>query len=186
MSLRAEAVLFDKDGTLFDFHATWSVWALDAMRTLSGGVADRLEAMADSARFDLVAGRFLPDSPIIAGTNREAAACLARVLPDRSVEEVEHFLMVSAAEAPLAEAVPLAPLLARLGQMGLVLGVMTNDTEYAARAHLETAGITQAFDFVAGFDSGHGAEARPGAASGLRPQHWPGSGTLRHGGRQHA
>ena len=35
--LRAEAVLFDKDGTLFDFNATWVAWAEAMLARWSGG-----------------------------------------------------------------------------------------------------------------------------------------------------
>ena len=66
--------------------------------------------------------------------------------------------MLSAAQAPLAPAVPLGPFLDGLRAQGLRLGVMTNDTEYGARAHLTAAGVLERFDFVAGFDSGHGAK----------------------------
>ena len=69
--------------------------------------------------------------------------------------------MLAAAEAPLVEAAPLVALMARLDGLGLPLGVMTNDAEFAARAHLRAAGIEQAFRFIAGFDSGHGAKPDP-------------------------
>ena len=32
MARKVDAILFDKDGTLFDFHATWSGWAADIIR----------------------------------------------------------------------------------------------------------------------------------------------------------
>jgi len=161
MSLRADAVLFDKDGTLFNFGATWDVWAAEVIAHLSGGDHHLQEAMAASAGYDLTRKRFHSDSPVIAGTNLEAAECLARVLPDRSLEEVELYLMKAAAEAPLSEAVPLVPFLAQLAAMDLALGVMTNDSEFAARAHLQTAGVEGMFDFIAGFDSGFGAKPDP-------------------------
>jgi len=41
------------------------------------------------------------------------------------------------------------------------LGVMTNDTEYSARAQLGIAGVLDRFDFIAGFDSGFGAKPAP-------------------------
>lgn len=159
--MRADAVLFDKDGTLFNFGATWDVWAAEVIAHLSGGDRGLQEAMAASAGYDLHGKRFKADSPVIAGTNLEAAECLARVLPDRSLEEVELYLMKAAAEAPLSEAVPLVPFLAQLAAMDLALGVMTNDSEFAARAHLQTAGVEGMFDFIAGFDSGFGAKPDP-------------------------
>jgi len=158
---RADGVLFDKDGTLFDFHATWSVWAHEVIHDLAGGEAEVMARIAEAAHYDLTARAFRPTSPIIAGTNREAAECLGRALPGRPVEEIETHLMLSAAHAPLAPAVPLAPYLDGLAGRGLRLGVMTNDTEYGAKAHLTSAGVLDRFHFVAGFDSGHGAKPAP-------------------------
>ena len=159
---RAQAVLFDKDGTLFDFHATWSVWAHGVIEELGGGAPQVMARLAGAAHYDLDARRFRPSSPIIAGTNREAAECFASVLPDHRVEEIEIHLMRRAAEAPLAPAVPLVPYLGGLGARGLRLGVVTNDTESGARAHLGAVGGLAHLDFVAGFDSGFGAKPAPG------------------------
>ncbi|KUF12168.1 HAD family hydrolase [Pseudoponticoccus marisrubri] len=161
MRPRVDAVLFDKDGTLFDFEATWNVWAGQVVAALSGGDHGLAARLAAAARYDLAAGRYFPDSPVIAGTNAEAAACLATELPGWRVEEIEQFLVEAAADAPLAEPVPLVPLLAELAAMDLSLGVVTNDSESVARAHLTTAGILRVFDFIAGADSGYGAKPAP-------------------------
>ncbi len=158
---QVDAILFDKDGTLFDFSSTWNVWAARIIAQLSGGDPDLARALAAGARFDLDTQSFHPDSAVIAGTNREAAECFAPALPDRSIEEIERHLMLSAADAPLAPAVPLAGFLDGLSGQGLHLGVMTNDTEYSARIQLEEAGVLDRFAFVAGFDSGYGAKPAP-------------------------
>ncbi len=160
MDLSVDAVLFDKDGTLFDFSATWDVFAARLIARLSDGDAARAARAADVLRFDLEAGRFLPDSPAIAGTNREIATLLAWVLP-QDAAELERIIVEEAGRAPLVEAVPLVPLLAELAARGMMLGVMTNDTESVARAHLAEVGILGQFDFVAGADSGWGAKPSP-------------------------
>lgn len=162
MTLRADAVLFDKDGTLFDFHATWSHWAHGVLHDLAAGDAGLVARLAAAVDYDLGARRFRPTSAVIAGTNREVAECLAPELPGTSLAAIEDHLMRSAARAPLAPAVPLGPYLDGLRGRGLRLGVMTNDTEYGARAHLGAAGVLERFDFVAGFDSGFGAKPAPG------------------------
>jgi phosphoglycolate phosphatase len=173
--VRADGVLFDKDGTLFDFSATWDVWAGGMLSDLAAGVPGRLEALARAARYDLDARRFYRDSAVIAGTNREAAECLAAELPEWTVDAIERHLMLDSAQAPLAPAVPLAPLLDQLDALGLRLGVMTNDTEYGARTHLRGAGVEARFHFIAGYDSGHGAKPSPepllafAQAQGLEP-----------------
>ncbi|QBF31169.1 HAD family hydrolase [Thalassococcus sp. S3] len=159
--MKIEAILFDKDGTLFDFSATWDVWAAEVIRDLAGGQTERERALAGAVYYDLDAGTFLPESRVIAGTNREAAECFARELPERHVDEIEIFLAERAKSAPLVPAVPLGPCLDRLLARDLALGVMTNDTESGAYAHLDAAGIRDRFAFVAGFDSGFGAKPAP-------------------------
>jgi phosphoglycolate phosphatase len=62
----------------------------------------------------------------------------------------------------MAEAVPLVPLLTTLRARGLRIGLATNDTEAPARTHLAAHGITGFFEFIAGYDSGHGAKPGPG------------------------
>ena len=158
---KIDAVLFDKDGTLFDFSATWDTWAAGVIADFAGGDMALARRLAEGARYDLEARRFLPDSPVIAGTNREAAECFAGALSDWSLAEIEAHLSTAAATAPLAQAVPLEPFLTGLRGLGLRLGVMTNDAEAVAHAHLGQAGVSALFDFVAGFDSGFGGKPSP-------------------------
>lgn len=173
--MRVDGIIFDKDGTLFDFRATWDVWALGVIAELSGGDAALAQRIADAAVFDLDKRAFRPDSPIIAGTNREAAEAIGSALPGHSIAAIEAFLSARAAVAPLAPAVPLDPFLTGLAARGLALGVITNDTEAGALAHLGSAGVLGHFAFVAGFDSGHGAKPDPApllafcARTGLAP-----------------
>ena len=57
--------------------------------------------------------------------------------------------------------VPLAPFLTEMRARSYRLGVVTNDTERSARAHLASANATELFDFIAGHDSGFGAKPDP-------------------------
>ncbi|WP_323775567.1 HAD family hydrolase [Leisingera sp.] len=156
-----DAFLFDKDGTLFDFAATWNGWAARVLETLAKGDRAVLEAMAEVISYDLERQAFNPDSLVIAGSNDEVAEVLAPFVADMGVEELAVFLALSAAEAELAPAVPLAAFLDSLLARGKVLGVMTNDAEISARSQLERAGVLDRFAFVAGCDSGYGAKPAP-------------------------
>lgn len=169
------AILFDKDGTLFDFHATWSRCTSVLIDEYSGGDAAVAARLARELGFDPASGQFAPQSPVIAATNLEAAACVARAVPGRAVAEIERDLSARGARAPLVSPVDLPAFLAGLRRRRLVLGVMTNDSEFSAEAQLERAGVRGFFDFVAGFDSGFGAKPAPGPvlafarAAGLDP-----------------
>ncbi|MBO9472605.1 HAD family hydrolase [Shimia sp. R10_1] len=159
--MRVDGLLFDKDGTLFDFGATWNGWAAQMITGFAEGDDGLAARIAEALQFDLSAGVFLPESFVIAGTNREAAEAVASVVPQSDVDAIERTLMLAAAEASLAPAVPLAPLMDGFIAQGLKIGVMTNDTEYGARAHLQEAGVVDRFHFIAGFDSGFGAKPDP-------------------------
>ncbi|MFT7596285.1 MAG: phosphoglycolate phosphatase [Paracoccaceae bacterium] len=156
-----DAILFDKDGTLFDFSATWSATTRQVIRDLSGNDPALAGVLAGVAGFDLQTGNFAPDSILIAWSNREIAEELVLVLPGRNVAEIEQQMIVAATGATLVPAVPLPEFLDDLAARGLALGVMTNDAETSARHHLHSAGVLDRFAFIAGFDSGHGAKPAP-------------------------
>lgn len=156
------AILFDKDGTLFDFGATWNTWAKAFLLRLASGDRDRAVGLGHVIGFDLEAGVFAPDSFVIAGTPDELVATLSPECPGMTDAALFALINEEAAAAPMQEAVPLAPLLSRLASSGLRLGVATNDAEAPAFAHLEAAGVRHIFDFIAGSDSGFGAKPGPG------------------------
>lgn len=160
--MSVDAILFDKDGTLFDFSSTWRGATERVISDLSGGNEHKARRLAEISGFEPETGRFLSDSILVARSNREIAEALAPELPDLTVLEIERAMIHGAAQADLAPAVPLPDFLDALLAQGLLLGVVTNDAEQSARNHLKNAGILEHFGFVAGFDSGHGAKPAPG------------------------
>lgn len=160
--MRAKAVLFDKDGTLFDFQKSWSRWIQQEIDRLAGGEPALAHEIADAIGFDLSGGLIVPGSPAIAGTSRDVAALMLPYLPGTTLEDLVLHLDRTAASLIPVEVMPLVPFLAQLAAMDLFLGVATNDSEAAARAHLRHFGIEGMFDFVAGYDSGFGAKPDPG------------------------
>ncbi|MBA3909878.1 MAG: phosphatase [Rhodobacter sp.] len=156
-----DGLLFDKDGTLFDFRISWGRWAAGFLASVAQD-ADHAARLGLAIGFDPDTLTFAPDSPVISATAADIAAALAPYLPGKTVAELTSQIDDTAGAAPMSEAVPLLPLLAGLRSQGLKLGVATNDSEAPARQHLAAHGITDCFDFIAGYDSGHGAKPGPG------------------------
>ena len=172
-------VLFDKDGMLFDFAATWSSVIDETLAALSDDPVVR-QAMAEATGYDPVSGRFQPGGLSVAGTLAEVAEVWARFLPETHAEDIYRVATAieqrSAATGALVPVVPdLKGFLAGLRGLGYVLGIATHDSEAAARAHMAETDALDHFAFIAGYDSGHGHKPGPGMllafakATGLDP-----------------
>lgn len=156
-----DGILFDKDGTLFDFRKSWGGWAQLLLARLADDPAHaaRLAAaigyLPETRDFD-------PSSVVIAGTAAEVAAALLPLLPGRDSAALTAEVNAAAASVAMMPAVDLAPLFAEFRRRGLKLGVATNDAEAPALAHLGAHDLIRSLDFIAGYDSGHGAKPGPG------------------------
>jgi phosphoglycolate phosphatase len=170
-----KGIVFDKDGTLFDFNATWGAWTLGMLADEAGDDPALLAAMAQTLGYDTTQRRFYPGSIVIAETVDVIARALLTHLPGENVTDLIARMKEKSLHVPQVAAVPLVPYFVALRDKGLRLGIATNDAEGPARQHLTTAGILDAFDFIAGFDSGHGGKPAPGQlhafcdATGLNP-----------------
>ncbi len=156
-----DAAIFDKDGTLFDFRATWGGWTARAMDFLAGHGADP-GAMGQVLGYDPATGHFEKSSPVIASTTPELVDILHGFVPGMDKGYLLDVLSELSETAPQAPAAPLHQVFTALKARGLKLGLATNDTEAPARAHLAGAGVLELFDFVAGCDSGWGGKPAPG------------------------
>ena len=184
-------VLFDKDGTLFDFQATWKRVTETVLDILAPD-HEIWSQMARAGGYDPVRGRFLPGSPLVAETTEAIALLWAEVNPNFSAAKIERILDDTALEV-LADPAALFPtaadlpgLLNGLRASGYKLGVATHDSAQGARVQLGAAGAETAFDFIAGYDSGHGHKPGPGMllafaeAAGLAPDSIAMVGDSRH------
>lgn len=172
---RLGGVLFDKDGTIIDYMASWSTINLEAARMAAGGVAaeaDRLMALVGG---DPLTGRAAPDSLLAAATSAEIAATWSLAGSPFGVDELTERLD-RLFQSSVDVAVPvtdLAALFGRLRGLGLKLGIASSDSAAAVTATAARFGLTGLLDFCAGYDSGHGIKPGPGmlhafcAATGL-------------------
>ncbi len=160
---RPTAILFDKDGTLFDFQATWGEFVGGVITHFAGGDTGLQQVLAEELQYDFASNSLLPGSLVIAGTPAEIADAMIPHLPRPPQPlEVIRYLDETAAAAALAEAVPLIAYFEGLRRDGYAVGVITNDAEAPARTHLKSVGVLDQVSFLAGYDSGHGAKPAPG------------------------
>jgi len=170
-------IVFDKDGTLFDFNATWGAWSQGMLMELASGDPALMAKLAEVMGFDTDRQNFRRGSIVIAETTAFVANAILPYLSGISLDDLVARMKSMSSHVPQIQAAPLQPLMTGLKADGFRLGVVTNDNEAPARAHLEGAGIDGMIDFVAGYDSGHGIKPEPApllafcAATGLLPDH---------------
>ena len=155
--MTVEAIIFDKDGTLFDFQRSWGAVMAELLEC--SVATDRLDAAAFALGFDFELARFLPGSVAVAGTSNEMAHALAPYMRG-DAQEALHVIDAMSNRTPMVPTVDLASCLGGLRQE-YVLGLVTNDSEARSRRQLEAAGIADCFAFLVGCDSGHGAKPAP-------------------------
>ncbi|RVD56778.1 HAD family hydrolase [Mesorhizobium sp. M8A.F.Ca.ET.023.02.2.1] len=151
-----KGILFDKDGTLVDFNATWlGVADFMAMDAADGDrwKADRLLA---AAGFDFANRRFKPDSIFASGTNLDVVELwFPRLSNEDQMLAVARFNEITSVQgSAMAVALPdIVDTLALLHKRSYRLGVATNDSTGGAEKTLVTLGVAQLFVAAYGYDA---------------------------------
>jgi phosphoglycolate phosphatase len=162
---RLRGVLFDKDGTLIDFQRTWGPAIHAVIHALAGGDAEKIRAQAECLHFNVETRRFRATSPIIGGATSHYGPAWALALGRTDLAALRGEIDTLAAAACMDSLTPVgepARTLQALRTAGLKVGLATNDAEASARRHLAQLELTEMMDFVAGYDSGHGAKPEAG------------------------
>jgi len=165
-----DLVVFDKDGTLVDFHAMWSGWmvrlAADLERLTGQAVTTTLYG---ALGFDPAAGRALPGRPL-AATPMAHLRLLTREALVRSgvpVERADAALDAAwAGPDPVALARPLADLPALFGALratGRRVAVVTTDDREPTERTLAALGVARLVDALVAADDGVAVKPAPDA-----------------------
>lgn len=175
---RFDAIVFDKDGTLLDFSATWDPAIYEAIRSAAPEDEAKQAKIADLLGFDLQARTCLTDAPVVHQSNTELVELVSpltdgRALLDRGAQLVnEHVTAVPDAD----------DVLRALREAGIPTCVATNDEEASTRAQLDALGWlaggseSPLLSAVFACDSGHGSKPEPGmllaaaTATGVAPE----------------
>lgn len=157
-----KGVVFDKDGTLFDFNAVWSVWCDRVIGELSLGDEYLADRLAGSIGYNRAEKTFISGSLIVSGAADDSAHAMTALLSEHSLENVKDVCTRLSIDLPLAPVNGLEDTLGKLKSSGFKLGVATNDSETSAHEQLLAVDIARHFDFVCGYDSGFGGKPAPG------------------------
>ncbi len=169
-----KGILFDKDGTLFDYAATWM--PLNHRAALLAARGD--QALANEL---MLAGGWMPDQNTVsagsllgAHTNYEIAeAWNDHLKGDWEITELYDVISHTFNTYGLESATPVTDLpviLQQLRGLDFSLGVATSDSETSALAMLKHFNCDHLFDFIAGYNSGHGPKPGPGMVNGFCKQ----------------
>jgi phosphoglycolate phosphatase len=173
-----KGILFDKDGTLVDFNATWlGIADFMAMDAAEGDrwKADRLLA---AAGFDFATKRFKPDSIFASGSNMDVVELwFPRLSNEDQLLAVSRFNEITSVQgSSMAVALPgVIDSLRALHNRSYRMGVATNDSTSGAEKTLATLGVAQLFDAAFGYDAVANPKPAPDTViafcdlTGLRP-----------------
>lgn len=163
-----DLVVFDKDGTLLDFRAMWSGWAIELGQRLDD--ATRRPVAGDvfaTIGFDPTSGRVRPGAPLAVATMGEirelVAAVIRRWCPSigaaRQAVETAWFI-----PDPVTGAIPVADLptlFAALRESGRMIAVATTDDRAPTDATLRALGVRDLVSAIACGDDGIGIKPDP-------------------------
>jgi phosphoglycolate phosphatase-like HAD superfamily hydrolase len=156
-----DLVVFDKDGTIIEFGAMWSGWAVtlaDGLRAATGRSVDGpLYAMLgyDPATRAVAPGGGLAATPMARLRDRTREVLIGEGLPPDAADDA--LAAVWHAPDPVGLAHPLTDLQALFGQLhgaGRRVGIATSDDRAPTERTLAALGLTAGFDGLVCADDG--------------------------------
>ncbi len=164
--MKYRGIVFDKDGTLLDFNRTWLPIYRYAAKEFAEGDADLESLLLTQHGFEPDRNRFVGGSLLAAGNNQQIASAWAEQIdkPDQvdSISSRLHAIFHDQGSLHATPVKRLASTLKQLKQSGRKLGVATADSHQGIINTLQSFDVLHEFDYLAGYDSGHGVKPEAG------------------------
>ena len=157
----ADLIVFDKDGTLIDFHALWGprmVKSAEALRTAHGPDTVSLENLYLASGYDHQSGRTCSQGPLATAPVRDLEIVVATVLFQSGLAWDKARALVNQHFSPVMSALPkpaeikargdVRSVLMRLRAAGFRLAVATSDNRGPTEVALEAIGVAELVDLT--------------------------------------
>src|SRR5215207_6193267 len=148
-NFKAQAIIFDKDGTLIDFDAMWGNWTLQLADRLQATVKpDIRPALCKSYGYDIARRKILPDGKLTCTPMWRLRELLVDVLESRGISTTEALCAVEKAwyvPDPVTLAKPFTDthkLFTNIHKLGIKIAIATTDNRAPTEAMLEAFGVT--------------------------------------------
>jgi phosphoglycolate phosphatase-like HAD superfamily hydrolase len=164
-----ELAIFDKDGTLIDFHLMWSDWVGRLGKALSAAYGAPLDDLVYATMgVDRASGHVLPHGALAATPMARIREALAMALiTEAGLEPGEAERLVAGAwhsPDPVVLARPLTDLPALFGRLrdrGVRIAVATSDNRRPTERTLEHLGVREMVEALACADDGRPGKPNP-------------------------
>jgi phosphoglycolate phosphatase len=160
-----KGILFDKDGTLIDFMASWMPAINEAANYFSQNDQTITDKMLLASGYDKHSKRILAGSILAAANNQQIAECWSQFLeisPDKQMLAKLDEIFQYHNQHSSVPVTDLASLFSQLKSRGIKIGLATSDSEQGARKTLKALGVEHLMDFICGYDSGFGVKPEAG------------------------
>ena len=184
-----KGILFDKDGTLVDFNATW--FGVADFLALEAAEGDRWKAdrLLVASGYDFATGLFKADSIFASGSNLDVVELwFPKLTEAEQLAAMAHFNEITAIKgSERAVALPDAiETIAALHAAHFRMAIATNDSTSGAEKTLEALRISQYFEAAYGYDAVAKSKPAPDTIyafcdlTGLKPSELAMVGDNRH------
>ena len=164
----AQAVVFDKDGTLIDFDFMWGTWTLELAERLQSAInLDAREALCCAYGYDITRKKILPDGKLTCTPMWRLREIMIEVTQSLGMPQDQALCAVETAwfvPDPVTLAKPftdLGKLFTNIRQRGIQIAIATTDDRRPSEAMLRAFGITHLVNAIVCADDGIPAKPAP-------------------------
>ena len=170
MTADIQGIIFDKDGTLLDFHATWNPTNWAAAHLAAHNNADLAEMLLTLGGYDITTDRVRGGGMLAQDSTREIATQWHHHTTGWELDDLIDAINRVYATAEPAPVLGLRETLDHYREKNIAMGIVTSDAEAPAISQMESLNLKDHFVFIAGYDSGFGEKPEPGALHAFSQQ----------------